>query len=214
MANPPLRAWLITPFASDLTFSDPSRFSSSDIVIAIDGGLLCCLRNNITPNLHLGDNDSLPASLRGQLSANYQSMIYPQSKDETDTQLAVEYCITHQVTELIICNDLSGRFDHALGVVQNLLQAHQNGIIASIETGSQNLFILNNETTLSYPIGTLISLFTITEQAVFTSSTGLQYPLDDLVLSQWQARGISNVILAEETTIRLLSGIVLVVVTL
>ncbi len=62
------------------------------------------------------------------------------------------------IRDLLICNDLSGRADHALGLVQNLLLAHKQGLQAKILTGSQELFFLPPRWETTGRKGCLLSL--------------------------------------------------------
>jgi thiamine pyrophosphokinase len=193
MNNPSRRAWLITPQAPSEPAISYTSIIESDLIIAVDGGLKRCLELNLTPNILIGDLDSLTEDVLAKLPSGCEKVIHPVEKDETDTQLAVEYCIEHNIVEIFICNDLSGRFDHALALIQNLMQAHQRVIKATLVSQKQLITILSESVTLSYPVGTTLSLISITEKTEFVSSTGLKYPLDNLTLYNWQSRGISNI---------------------
>jgi thiamine pyrophosphokinase len=209
-----LRAWLITPF-SPLEPVIPYDFiTETDLVIAVDGGLEICRELNLSPRVLIGDMDSLPRGLRTVIPDGCENIIYRSEKNETDTQLAVEYCLEQGIGEIIICNNLEGRFDHALALVQNLMQAQRNGISAKLVSSSQIISVLSGSVRLSYPAGSLLSLLAVTEKAEFAASSGLKYPLDNLTLYNWQSRGISNVATEPEQVLDIVSGLVLVVSTL
>lgn len=213
MNKPAVTAWLITPFAADITLSHLSPIASSDLIIAIDNGLSNCLRHNLKPDILIGDLDSLDPLLQSKLPATCQILQHPTEKDETDTQLAVEYCLEHDIHRINICNDMTGRFDHAMGIIQNLMQTQQAGSNATIYTGSQQIMILDGSTILDFPQHSLISLIALSGIAVFLASQGLAYPLDNLTLYPWQSRGISNEFTASHATIRLVQGTVLAIIT-
>jgi thiamine pyrophosphokinase len=214
MKTTPRRAWLITPFAPAEPAVPYSDLQPDDLVIAVDGGLKRCFELSLSPRVLLGDMDSLEPGLLAQLPSDCQKITYLTTKNETDTELAMQYCIKQGSREIHICNDLSGRFDHALGLIQNLLEARLNGGRASILSTRQLLFLLDEYTELSYPAGSLLSLVSLTEESVFDTSSGLQYPLNDLKLYSWQSRGISNRITEPAQSISLSSGTVLAIVTL
>ncbi len=214
MSEKYLRAWLITPFSPLEPVIPYDSITETDLVIAVDGGLEICRELNLSPRVLIGDMDSLPRGLRTVIPDGCENIIYRSEKNETDTQLAVEYCLEQGIGEIIICNNLEGRFDHALALVQNLLQAHRNGISAKLVSSSQIISVLSGSVCLSYPAGSLLSLLAVTEKAEFAASSGLKYPLDNLTLYNWQSRGISNVATEPEQVLDIVSGLVLAVSTL
>jgi thiamine pyrophosphokinase len=208
------KAWLITPQAPLESAIPYKEISSGDLIIAIDGGLERCLQLRLKPQLFLGDLDSLGKEFQDDIPPNCQKIIYPTDKNETDTQLAIQYCIDHKINEIIICNDLGRRFDHSLAIIQNLLQAHRNGINTKVASENQILQIISGSVTLCYPVNTLLSLISITDQTEFISSSGLQYPLENLTLYNWQSRGISNVVTEPEQVLNIASGLIIAIITL
>jgi len=207
------RAWLITHHAPQQIFLNYSSITSSDLIIAVDGGFRKCLELNLVPNVLIGDFDSIEPALLDKLPPDCQKITHPAQKNETDTQLALEYCIENNIREVFICNDLGGRFDHSFALVQNLLQAHQNGINVKIVSEKQVVFILDSNTELTFPVNTIISLISLTDKTEFSFSNGLQFPLDGLTLYNWQSRGISNTISESTQYIKLTSGIALAIIT-
>jgi len=208
------RAWLITHIAPPRLAIDYSSIRPDDLVIAVDGGLKQCLQLSLSPQVVIGDFDSIEPAHLLKLSPDCERITHPADKDETDTQLALEYCLARNIGEIIICNDLSGRFDHSLALVQNLLQAHRQGASAKAVSASQVMFLFEGSTTLSYPINSLLSLISLTKSSEFSSSQGLAYPMDNLTLYNWHSRGISNEISETTQSIFCASGLVLAIITL
>ncbi|MDZ4121673.1 MAG: thiamine diphosphokinase [Candidatus Cloacimonadaceae bacterium] len=208
------RAWLFTNHCPASIYSGYENIAGNDLLIAIDKGLEAMVDLGLTPGLIVGDFDSLADT---KLLDRYDPAIihrHPQAKNETDTELAVRLCLERKIGEIIICNDLGGRMDHCLALLQNLLFASQHGVSARIESASQIAIFLGYKTKLAYPQNTLVSLVAYSESAEFYSSDGLLYPLDDLRLENWQSRGISNVIIAPPARIELLYGNVLALMTI
>ncbi len=201
-------AWLVTNHCPDEIYSGYDTIKSEDTIIAIDGGLEHLIARNITPDLIIGDFDSLrdPAVLNRFPS----DIIYPHpaEKNETDTELAIDWCIQNSITQIVVCNDLGGRTDHVLALIQNLLKAHIHGIKARVESSNQVGFFLDFDTTLDYPTGSVLSLISISEESMLLGSIGLKYTLENLSLKNSQSRGISNLISASPACIFLRSGTV------
>jgi thiamine pyrophosphokinase len=208
-----VKAWLLTPQSPDTIALNYASIAPSDLIIAIDGGLQRCFELKLCPHLVIGDFDSLDPSLLSKIPDGCDILKFPVAKDETDTQLAVQYCLEQGVMEIVICNDLTGRFDHALALVQNLMQAHRNGITATLVSDKQIVSLIDGAVEYNYPVGTLISLLSLSPESVFSNSTGLKYCMDSVSLYNWQSRGISNEVIESRQSITLHSGLVLVIVT-
>lgn len=204
-------AWIITSHAPAEILCGYRNIEGD--LIAVDGGLKMVDKLCFQPKVIIGDFDSL--------SPRYLKK-YPKTpvirhkahKNETDTELAIAWCVEQGIySGIVICNDMQGRTDHALAILQNLLALHEKGIPARIENQFQKLFFLSDTTRLHGRKGDLISLISYDSYARFLHSEGLEYPLDDLVIKQEQSRGISNVFLQPEICIYLKQGKVLAIHT-
>ncbi len=207
------KAWLVTANAPAQIFSSYSTINSeTDRVVAVDKGLERLSELDILPNLIIGDMDSVDPDLLF-LFAHTDQIIHPQEKDETDTELAILWCMERNIDEIVICNDLGGRFDHALALIQNLAFIQEKGLKGSIESENQKLFLLDSETSLEGYEGCLLSLLALEGEAVFEASAGLYYPLEGIALSALRPRGNSNRITTQNAWIKLVSGKVLAIIT-
>lgn len=207
------RAWIFTTTSPKEIFSsyssiDPGR----DLLVAADGGLERMAALELIPDVIIGDMDTAS----GELVERYRGvpvLRHPAAKNETDSELAVLWCLEGNVGEIVICNGLEGRFDHSCALLQNLAFIHGKGARGRIESEGQLLFFLNSETDLGVWKGCLLSLLAWTDEAKFSSSEGLEYPLENVVLSRLRPRGMSNRVLSGEARIKLLSGLVLAILT-
>ncbi len=212
--SPVRRAWLFTTHCPETIYSDYNAILDTDTLIAIDGGLEFLDRLGLAPDLILGDFDSLTDLSLLQKYPSAQLLRYPSAKNETDTELAVIWCVENGIDEAIICNDLEGRKDHALAIVQNLLYAHKHGLQARLESGAGiGLFIRENQV-LPYPVGSLLSLISWSETALIRDSSGLEYSLANLRLQNHESRGISNRITSNPAQINLQNGLLFCLITI
>ena len=84
-------------------FSHPDPLLPGDFVIAADGGARYCLELGITPHLVVGDFDSLdPASLQALEQAGVELARYPERKDFTDLELALQHARLRGADEILI----------------------------------------------------------------------------------------------------------------
>ncbi len=82
--------------------------------VAADGGVRFFKKNNLKPDILIGDFDSAP-----KLSVEYLKEIevirYPSRKDKTDSQLALELAMERGAKDIEICGAVSdSEIDHSL----------------------------------------------------------------------------------------------------
>lgn len=205
------KAWLITNHAPK---SIPSGYDKIEgDIIAVDRGLMLLKELNLTPRVIIGDMDSLPIS-ELDYYPNTQIIRHNSEKNETDTELALIWCVQEGIySEIIICNSLDGRFDHSAAIIQNMIWLHERGIPCRIESESQTLFFLRSDSLIKGKPGDMLSLIPYSEYARFEQSMGLKYPLDRLIIARHQSRGISNEFIQNSAIIRLKEGLVLAIFT-
>lgn len=203
-------AWLITNHAPGQIVSGYENIVGD--IIAVDKGLQWVHYLDLRPALIIGDLDSLDPKFL-DFYPDTPIIRHKSEKNETDTELAIDWCIEQGYQKIVICNDMQGRFDHSAAIIQNLITGHRQGIRIHVESGRQRFFFLGAENEISAKKSDLLSLISYSEESHFIESTNLKYPLTNLILYQHQSRGISNLLLADQCTITLKSGLVLAVLT-
>ena len=93
-----------------------------DFIIAADGGYRHCQEAGLTPNLLLGDFDSLDT-----LPPSVEVLRYPVDKDDTDSMLALKLGLDRGFTTFHIYGGTGGRMDHTLANLQGLAYLAQRG---------------------------------------------------------------------------------------
>ena len=175
-----------------------------DLVIAADGGLTACRRAQITPDLLLGDFDSLsPGAGEAPL------IRLPVEKDDTDTLAALRLGLDRGFNEFHIYGGTGGaRLDHTLANLQSLLFLRRRGargwlydrnfLWTAIENES-----LDVEKTVEWG---LFSAFCLGDRAEGVDEEGFQYPLRDALLTPDFPLGVSNHILEPAARIAVRKG--------
>ncbi|MBI3962248.1 MAG: thiamine diphosphokinase [Deinococcus sp.] len=184
-----------------------------DLCLAADGGLGHAQVLGITPDLLLGDLDSV----RPQTLASYPGprRTFPTSKDQTDLELALVEALVHQPWAITILGGLGKRFDHSLANLFLLADLAGRGIVARLDTGRQGALVLSETRpvlVLDAPAGAIVSLIPLTVEVTGITTWGLEYPLQDATLVRHQARGVSNVATAPAAQVRLVKGLLAVIV--
>ena len=160
---------------------------NNDIVIAADGGLLHTQRLGITPDVILGDFDSLGFVPEG---AN----VFPVEKDDTDAMLAVRRGLAMGCREFLLYGSLDGkRLDHTVANFQTLQFLADHGAVGYLIGADHMVTVLKNGT-LSFPPDAdgILSVFCLGADATGVNIEGLQYILKDGTLSAGFPLGVSN----------------------
>lgn len=177
-----------------------------DCVIAADGGLRHTEKLGITPDVVLGDFDSLGYAPQG---AN----VFPVEKDDTDAMLAVRRGLQLGYREFLLYGSLDGpRLDHTVANFQTLqfLCDHDAfGILAGVNTMAA---VVKNGS-LFFPAGCegTVSVFCMGRDASGVTLKGLYYPLENGTLTAGFPLGVSNHFTGDAAEISVKDGSLLVI---
>ena len=179
-----------------------------DFIIAADGGTRHALALGQTPNIIVGDLDSLPANF--ELSTfNDDVILYPKDKNETDLELAIQHALTLNPEQIIIIAALGGRLDQTLGNITLIL--HPSSFILRLDDGIEEVFFCHDETQVNGTSGDIVSLIPWQGEVTGVITTGLKWPLQNETLYPQKTRGISNEMLDDTATVQIKSGLLLIV---
>ena len=182
-------------------------YLEDSFVIAADGGLLSLDKNNITPDLIIGDFDSLGFEPEGD-----NVIKHPVKKDDTDMMLAVKKAIDLGYKEIIVFGGCGGRLDHTLANVNTMVYALEKDANISILDSENDLYITDDDIKLSHRDKDNFSLFAIEEKAV-VDIEGAEYSGSGIVISNNTTLGVSNSFVEDEVSINVVDGIVLIIVS-
>lgn len=159
----------------------------NDCIIAADGGLKHLERLNMTPDIILGDFDSLGSIPEG---AN----VFPVEKDDTDAMLAVRRGLALGFRRFLLYGSLDGpRLDHTIANFQTLQFLADHGATGYLIGKEYIVTVLKNET-LTFPEAAegILSLFCLGPDARGVTLENLFYPLEDGTLTAGFPLGVSN----------------------
>ena len=187
-----------------------TELHADDLLIAADGGARHCLALGLKPAIVIGDLDSLDENdLAALKAAGIEIIRYPERKDYTDLELALQYAQEQGVTEILVMGALGARWDQTIANI--LLPAAFSPLKISLTDGPQELFFIRGgeQLQINGQQGDTVSLIPLTNDTYGITTQGLEYALNDENLSFGSTRGISNVLLEEEATISLKAGLLL-----
>jgi len=199
----------------DLNISGAIQVTQNDFVIAADGGARHCLKLGITPHVVIGDLDSLSESEIHSLEEKQIKIIrHPVRKDFTDLELALQHAVSLGADEILIWAALGNRWDQTLANILLPVAPGLSKATIRLIDGLQEISLLRPGQPLlirGFP-GDVVSLISISGDAHGVSTTGLEYPLQSETLYFGATRGVSNVFQAQEASVILESGLLLVII--
>ncbi len=180
----------------------------NDMLIAADGGYTYVVQAGMTPDLLIGDFDSMEKPLGA-----CETITLPVEKDDTDIAYAVKEGFGRGYTRFVILGGLGGgRLSHTIANIQLLEYIALQGGTANLKGGTTSLFLLCEEQSHTFEggMGKELSLFSVTPTANVTA-TGVKYPVFQATLERSFPLGVSNRILEENATLTVHDGKIIVV---
>lgn len=178
-----------------------AAIAPDDYILAADGGARHLEALSLKPHAILGDFDSLGYVPQG-------AQVFPVEKDDTDAMLAVRHGLERGFREFLIYGGLDGqRLDHTVANYQTLQFLADHGAVGYLIGKDYIVTVIKNESIrFSKTAEGILSLFCLGADAKGVSLKGLQYPLQNGVLSSGFPLGVSNHFVGENAEIWVESG--------
>jgi thiamine pyrophosphokinase len=194
----------------------PGWSDGVDLVIAADGGARHADALGRQLDLWVGDGDSIGAD---ELAAIERAGIpvrrFPVDKDESDTELALLAALDGGASRVTILGALGGaRIDHELANVWLLGHPRLAGRDVRLLDAAVRIRLVGPaRSDIGGRVDDLVSLLPFAGDAAVLVTEGLRYPLNDESLRSGPSRGLSNVRVAEDASLVVGSGRILLVET-
>ncbi|HSQ40482.1 MAG TPA: thiamine diphosphokinase [Anaerolineales bacterium] len=190
-----------------------------DFILAADGGTRHALDLGLTPSIIIGDLDSATSDPSTTLRASLQPLTdlgtkliqRPRDKNETDLELALDYAIQNGYREIVIIAALGGRLDQTLGNLSLLTDPRLSTFDFRLDDGVEQAFFCRDQAQVEGRRGDLVSLIPWGGEVRGVRTDGLRWPLSNETLLPHKTRGISNELLGETASIKIESGLLLIV---
>ncbi|MFV0496551.1 MAG: thiamine diphosphokinase [Candidatus Fimivivens sp.] len=182
--------------------------SPEDFVICCDAGYLAAKRRGITPDLLIGDFDSY----RDPLPESVETLRFPVEKDDTDSILALREGLRRGYLQFVLLFALGGRLDHTLANLQALAFLSEAGADGQIIGPGDHVQLLKNGTLhIPHRSAYTFSIFAYGGKAVGVTLEGMQYPLNNAVVTETFPIGLGNHIIEPMGRVSVSDGTLLVV---
>lgn len=176
-----------------------------DYIIAADAGYSSLKAMGITPDMVVGDMDSL-----GNIP-DFENLIrHPIEKDDTDTALALAEGMKRGYRDFIIYGGLGRRLDHSIANIQNCAGTADHDARCWL-WGEGNAVCVFADGAIHFEkemTGT-VSVFSMARSYGVTLE-GLKYPLTDACLTSFVPLGVSNEFTGVPATVSVADGVLAV----
>lgn len=200
----------------DLQPSDwlTTYLDTASVVIAVDGGARHILGLSRTPDILIGDLDSLALGVKERLMDRSTLILrYEPNKDETDLELALLYAADNYDEEILVFAGLGGRLDQMFANILLLMHPRLRGRDISFKTRYQRIWLIDDRATIEGEKGDTVSLIPLGGDVRVASTDGLRWALHDEVLAFGPARGVSNEMVEDTASVHVQTGHLLCVHT-
>ncbi|MBQ6380021.1 MAG: thiamine diphosphokinase [Clostridia bacterium] len=174
-------------------------------VIAADGGLRFCRAQGTTPDVIIGDFDSL-----GFAAAGNNVIQLPVEKDDTDTLAAVKFALEKGYRRFWLLGCTGGRLSHTVANLQTLTYLAKRGAAGILFDKEEIATVTGTELAFTESAAGFLSVFAA-EAAVTLSESGLQYPAKQMTFTADFPLGVSNAFTGAAARIEVHEGYALVV---
>ncbi len=162
-----------------------------DIILCADGGLNILQKNNIVPNVIIGDFDSL-----GYIPKGDNVLVYPSEKDDSDISIAIKYGFEKGYKRFVVYGGFGGRFDHTYANIQLLTFIAERGGRGVLVGDKTTLTVIKDGEVSLFGNG-YISVFSLSDESYGVTLKNLKYSLENATLSKSFPLGLSNEFLGE-----------------
>ncbi|WP_379126917.1 thiamine diphosphokinase [Paenibacillus sp. sgz500958] len=190
-----------------------NAINEDDFLIGADEGALFLISHGVTPDIAVGDFDSVTQEELEEIKALSRETITcdPVLKDLTDSEMALELAMSTQPEQILLVGVTGTRLDHTLASIQMMTRALQRQIICSVMDANNYITLTDSQALVEEQGYTYVSLLPLTPEVTGITLEGFQYPLTDATLKLGQSLGVSNRLIARSGTVSITSGLLLII---
>ncbi len=161
------------------------RLKSINTFFCVDGGADKLITIGYTPDVILGDLDSINEEKRIYNSA----IVHLEDQSKNDLEKSMSWCVNQGIERLELFGFSNGRDDHHLASLF-IMKDFSNKVKMKMYTDNSIIFCINEHSTFSSKANQIVSIFTFNKKTIITT-TGLKYKLKNSPLTS-PSQGISN----------------------
>lgn len=186
-------------------------FRPDDFILCADGGTRHALTLGLTPNVVIGDLDSVTDEERRKMKElDVEIIQHPADKNETDLELAINYSLTLNPVQILILAALGGRMDQTLANIALLANLQLSTFNLKLIDGVEEIFFCRDKVKVEGRSGDIVSLIPWLGEVTGVFTENMRWHLHHETLYPDKTRGISNEMIADTATVSIESGLLLI----
>jgi len=190
--------------------------SASDTIICADGGAIHALELGLTPDLVIGDLDSLDDAVVQDLQKREISIQrHPVNKDKTDLELALDYVVQQHGTHVLLLTAFGGRVDQMIGNLLVFTLPSFQKLDATIIDRNHKIHVIAEPCTKTFhgAARDTFSILPLSPLLHIDTLKGTEWPLDNTELHMGSSHGMSNKFVQPDVILTISNGSCLVIHT-
>lgn len=182
-----------------------------DFILCADGGTRHAFALGLTPNVVIGDLDSVTEEERRKMKElDVDTIQHPTDKNETDLELAINHALTLNPSQILILAALGGRMDQTLANIALLSDLRLSTFDIRLSDGVEEIFFCRDQVQVKGRSGDIVSLIPWQGEVTGVFTENLSWHLHHETLYPEKTRGISNEMTADVATVSIKSGLLLI----
>lgn len=192
-----------TCYAADLPLT------SKDLLIAVDGGYDWLQKHNLSPDLLVGDFDSIVSTAENMQKD--QIVKLPTHKDQTDMLVALQEGKKKGYRTFYIYGGTGGnRISHTIANLQLLI--NDSDLQCFLFDCKEVMFVLqNSQVFFSDACKGYLSVFSLSNQSIGVTELGLAYEVENVTFDSNYPLGVSNAFIGKKSQVKVEKGTLLLV---
>lgn len=182
-----------------------------DFILCADGGTHHALALGLTPNVVIGDLDSVKDEERIKMKElDVETIQHPTDKNETDLELAINHALTLNPSQILILAALGGRMDQTLANIALLSDLRLSTFDVRLSDGVEEILFCRDQAQVEGRSGDIVSLIPWQGEVNGVFTENLRWHLHHETLYPEKTRGISNEMTADVAKVSIKSGLLLI----
>jgi len=183
---------------------------NADYVICADGGLEKVEELEVTPNIIIGDLDSVDKLvLKKYLDIGVELIKYPSEKNYTDMELSIEHAVEKGYKDIVLVGATGTRLDHTIANIMLIERYYKKGIYIKIIDNNNCIQIVDKNLEIANKKDYFVSIVPVTDSIKVISLLGFKYPLNNVNVNRGSTLCISNQIMNNKGNIEIDKGVAL-----
>ena len=182
---------------------------AANFIMCADGGANYAFRHDITPDLIIGDLDSIKDEALNYFIQKNTRIIKTESQQENDVEKALHEAIRLSYKQIVLIGFMGKRDDHSIATLQIVKKFKRKATIRLFSQTSEILALPAGDYGFQASSGNAISLFGF-PRAYDVTTNGLKWTLNHENLFEG-SRGVSNMALKDDIRISFTKGTLIVI---